>query len=138
METGQKQILIFVCTYFYSVYLILPPACKNMCICCHKNDFTNKRSSTQHLVGIHNFVSNMNLYHCHYKYIVLISKENSEKMYEDVYKTKSNHPKIEQVSLFLDFIPKGISCQSGKTEVQEMTSITTHSIFREDFHREWR
>lgn len=31
-------------------------------------------------------------------------------MYEDVYKTKSNHPKTEQVSLFLDFIPKGIFC----------------------------
>ena len=31
-------------------------------------------------------------------------------MYEDVYKTKSNYPKIEQVFLFVDFIPKGISC----------------------------
>ena len=68
-----------------------------------------KDQSTQHLVGIHNFVLSMNLYHYHYRYF-LISKENSEEMYEDVYKTKSNYPKIEQVFLFVDFIPKGISC----------------------------
>jgi hypothetical protein len=28
-------------------------------------------------------------------FFFLISEENSEEMYEDIYKTKSNHPKVE-------------------------------------------
>lgn len=39
----------------------------------------------------------------------LISEENSEEVYEEVYKTKSNYPKIEWVSLFLTFVANGIS-----------------------------
>lgn len=39
----------------------------------------------------------------------LISEENREEVYEEVYKTKSNYPKIEWVSLFLTFVANGIS-----------------------------
>lgn len=62
------------------------------------------------------------------KNFFLISEENSEEMYEDVYKTKSNYSKIEWVCLFLGLV--------ANSENQSLNNkpLTLHpTIFREGF-----
>ena len=42
------------------------------------------------------------------KTVLLIPEENSEEVYEEVYKTKGNYPKIEWVPLFLSIVANSI------------------------------